>query len=63
MGERGQSTLEYLLTLAAFLAMVVAMGALWHAVRDGRLLGIALEVASHGSGRGGLTLLQDAVEY
>ncbi len=62
-GEGGQSTLEYLLTLVAFLAMVVALGAIWHAARDGRLLGLALEVASHGSGRGGLTLLQDAVEF
>ncbi len=61
--EAGQSTLEYLLTLVAFVAMVVALGFIWHAARDGRLLGIAIEVASHGSGRGGLTLLQDVVEY
>lgn len=61
--ESGQSTLEYLLTLVAFVAMVAALGAVWHAARDGRLLGLAVEVASHGSGRGGLTLLQDAVEF
>ena len=62
-GDAGQSTLEYMLMLAAFLAMIVALGLIWHAARDGRLLGLALEVASHGSGRGGLTLLQDVVEY
>ena len=47
----------------AFVAMVAALGALWHAARDGELLGLAVEVASHGAGRGGLTLLQDAVEF
>lgn len=43
--------------------MVLALGALWHAARDGRLLALASDVASHGAGRGGLTLLQDVVEY
>lgn len=55
--------MEYLLTLVAFIAMVLALGAIWHAARDGRLLALATEVASHGSGRGGLTLLQDVVEF
>ncbi len=47
----------------AFVAMVAALGALWHAARDGELLDLAVEVASHGAGRDGLTLLQDAVEF
>ena len=46
-GRRGQSTVEYALVLLAFLAVAVALGALWHAGRDGRLLRIALEAASH----------------
>ena len=37
MAERGQATLEYLLVLMAFLAIVLAMGSLWHAAQDGRL--------------------------
>ena len=62
-GECGQSTLEYLLTLAAFLAMVVALGAIWHAARDGRLLALATDAASHGSGAGAVSMLKDVLEY
>ncbi len=46
----GQSTVEYAVVLAAFLAMVAALGLMWHAARDGRLLRLAVEAASHGTG-------------
>ena len=61
--ERGQATLEYLLLLAAFMAMVLALGSLWHAARDGRLLDLASGAASHGSGSGTVALLKDVVGY
>ena len=45
--ERGQASVEYVLVFMAFVAMVLALGMLWHAVRDGRLLRLAEEAASH----------------
>ncbi len=60
----GQSTLEYALVLMAFISMVVAMGALWHASRDGAMLERARRYASH-SLEEGVTgeLLQDVSSY
>ena len=52
--ERGQSTVEYALVAIAFLSMVLALGALWHAGRDGLLLRRAVDAASHGLGGGGM---------
>lgn len=46
-GSSGQSTLEYVLVLMAFLAMVVAFHALWEASHRGRLV----EIARSSSGR------------
>ncbi len=46
-GTRGQSTVEYAVVLFAFLALVAALGALWHAGRDGKLLNLAIQAASH----------------
>lgn len=46
-GTSGQSTVEYAVVLCAFLALVTALGALWHAGRDGKLLSIAIQAASH----------------
>ena len=55
-GDSGQSTTEYALVFAAFLAMVGALGLLWHAASGGTLLEIAIRAASHsfsdGSGVG-----------
>ncbi|QOY61525.1 hypothetical protein INP52_02030 [Thermophilibacter immobilis] len=59
----GQSTLEYLLVLVAFVAMVGALGLLWHAARDGRLVELARDAASHGAGQGAPALLKDIVEF
>lgn len=63
LGRAGQSTLEYLLLLVAFVAMVGALALIWHAARDGRLLSLATEAASHGSGGGTVALLKDVLEY
>ena len=51
--ESGQSTTEYALVLVAFLAMLGALGLLWHAASDGVLLGKAVESASHVFGASG----------
>ena len=59
----GQSTLEYLLLLVAFVAMVGALALLWHAARDGRLLELSVDAASHSSGGGMTSLLKDVLEY
>lgn len=48
MGERdGQSTVEYALVLVAFLAAMLALGAVWHSARDGGLQRLAERAASH----------------
>lgn len=44
---RGQSTVEYAVVLAAFLALVIALGALWHLFEDGTVTLHALQSASH----------------
>lgn len=59
VGERGQSTVEYLLVLIAFLASLLAMGALWHTGRDGALLRRAVGASSHTQGAGAVSSLQD----
>ena len=43
----GQATTEYALVFAAFLSVVLALGAVWAATRDGGLAGRAVEAASH----------------
>ena len=62
-GHSGQSTIEYLLMLVVFIAMIGALALLWHAVRDGRLLALATDAASHGSGAGAVPMLKDVLEY
>lgn len=49
--------------LSAFLAAVLALGALWHAARDGALVGLASRAASHGAGQGVVPLLKDVLEF
>ncbi|WP_455136023.1 hypothetical protein [Thermophilibacter sp.] len=61
--EKGQSTVEYLLVLSAFLAVVVVLGLLWHAGRDGALVGEATRAASHGTAQGEVALLKDVLGY
>ena len=62
-GGSGQSTLEYLLLLVAFVAMIGALALVWHAARDGRLLGLASAAASHGTGAGAVAMLKDVLLY
>lgn len=59
----GQSTVEYLLVLAAFVSAIGALGLLWHAGRDGVLVNLATASASHGFGQGSVSLLKDVMEY
>lgn len=59
----GQSTLEYLLVLVAFAVMLGALGLVWHAARDGRLLALATGAASHGAGQGTVALLKDVAAF
>lgn len=61
--ERGQSTLEYLLVLCAFVTAVGALGLMWHAARDGVLLDKAAAAAPHGMEGGVVSVLKDAVEF
>lgn len=47
-GEQlGQSTVEYALVLVAFLAAIVALGAVWHVVGAGGLQRLSEGCASH----------------
>lgn len=46
-GKRGQSTVEYAVVLFGFLALVLALGALWRFLQDGALVQHALQSASH----------------
>lgn len=59
----GQSTLEYLLMLVAFIAMIGALALVWHAARDGRLLDLASGAASHGAGGSGVAMLKDVLQF
>lgn len=45
--EYGQSTVEYAIILAAFLAVVLGLGALWHLFDAGLVVDHALQSASH----------------
>lgn len=59
----GQSTVEYLIVLGAFVAVIGAIGLLWHAGRDGVLVGLATHSASHGVEQGSVALLKDVLGY
>lgn len=45
--ESGQSTVEFAVVMAGFLAMTVALAAMWRAFGGGLLVEHALAVASH----------------
>ena len=45
--DRGQSTVEFAVVTAGFLAATIALSAVWHAFGDGLLVEHALAVASH----------------
>lgn len=61
--RRGQSTLEFMLILAAFVSMAGVLGLMWHAASDGTLLALASEAASHGLDGGIVRALKDAVGF
>lgn len=44
---RGQANVEFAIIFAAFLAIVIALGALWRAFGDGLFVEHALQSASH----------------
>ncbi len=46
----GQSTVEYALVLLAFLAMLLALAAVWHVAREGGLQRLSTTAASHALG-------------
>ena len=54
---------EYLVVLGAFVALIGAIGLLWHAGRDGVLVGLATRSASHGVEQGSVALLKDVLGY
>lgn len=45
--QRGQSTVEFAVVAAGFIALVVALGALWRFASGGALVEHALAAASH----------------
>lgn len=45
--QRGQSSVEYALVLAAFLAAILALGGVWYVVGAGGLQHLSEESASH----------------
>lgn len=59
----GQSTVEYLLLLVAFLAMLGAFGLMWRAAQGGVLVSLAREAASHSLGEGVVGALKDVAEF
>lgn len=62
-GQMGQASLEYVVVFCAFLAMVVALIALWRWLSAGGLLGKALAAASHATDGGLVDALQDALLF
>lgn len=47
----------------AFLAIVLAMGSLWHAAQDGRLAELARDASSHNAQGGLVGMAQDLLAY
>ncbi len=45
--QKGQATVEFALVTCALLAIVIGLGAIWHAVSEGLLIDHALMAASH----------------
>ena len=60
----GQSTVEYALVLLAFLAVVLALGAVWKVAQEGGLQRLAGKAASHAlGGEGTLGGMRDIVLF
>ena len=61
---RGPSTVEYVLVLSAFLAMLLALGAVWKAVGAEGLARLGESASSHSlSGEGVLGGMRDIVLF
>lgn len=61
---RGQSTVEYVLVLSAFLAMLLAFGAVWKAMGAGGLARLGESASSHSLlGEGMLGGMRDIVLF
>lgn len=48
--QRAQGTVEYAITVAALLSLIVGVAAVWRSGRDGVLAGLVERAASHGLG-------------
>lgn len=59
----GQSTVEFLLVAMVFAALCLGMAAMWHAARDGRLLALASNAASHNTAAGIVVALKDIMAF
>ncbi len=62
-GTHGQSTLEYLLIMSAFAALVVGLAALWRCAQAGKLQEIAIAATSHSAAEGVVAALKDVLGY
>ncbi len=62
-GTRGQSTLEYLLIMSAFAALVAGLAALWRTAQAGKLQEIAVAASSHSAAEGVVAALKDVLGY
>lgn len=62
-GEKGQSTVEFLLIAAAFSGLCLGLAAMWRAASSGKLLELATAAASHSFGVGIVAALKDIVAY
>ena len=61
--ESGQATTEYAVVLAAFMAMLAVVGAIWHAARDGALLRLSEQSSAYAVEGGGLGGWQDILAF
>ena len=63
-GSKGQSTVEFAVVLAVFLAAFLAVAALWHAASSGALVERAVRASSHSFGDGNwLEALADVLSF
>lgn len=59
----GQGSMEYALVTAAFLSMILALSALWHAWANKDLLQRSIDASSHTTAQGVIGDVQDILLY
>lgn len=59
----GQGSMEYVLVTAAFLSMILALSALWHAWANKDLLQRSIDASSHTTAQGVIGDVQDILLY